>query len=717
MAEDPEKRFHSIMDKLFSSPKPIQSSLEVESSRGQKRSLAGVAKSSSKSEGSSASPTPVCRPWHRGDLMTRLATFKSMTWFAKPKAVSAVNCARRGWVNVDTDTIACEACGARLFFSTPSSWPQHQVEKAALVFSLKLDNGHKLLCPWIDNTCDEALAQFPPTPAPLLVDGYRDRASKLLQLSALPIISSSAIDLMQSPQLEMFLSQSSLPEFGNICTDASRSEYLGNECEAHDATLYDQAQKLISLCGWEPRALPYIVESQDQANKSTEDVHRPNSPHLWANEQHSSICIYSCSTDENIEANEDTAFSDGLKFENSSVVLDCNLCGASVGLWAFSTVNRPLELFKLVGYSEGNSQNGSADGAEKVALSGASVTQDLGIANHVTAVDGTSKPVSDSAKSSTAKLLSLTIAGGPPPAKQNFRAMIALPIIGQNLRARFSLDSDFRKHILSSKPCDAQENSQSDPPNKDIVQEDCICTENALPEKFDQPESNNASASQGKNDGSNGSTTDDQFQELNDTDETGDVPRDTYPEEDKESRQHVLQGSGQNEKLSEMLSADSTNESTLQTPGSDMVEYRVDDSASHHISSSVASSLEANESIIQKVDLRKRKDHSDVRDITHEINGIPGQLQSPAVNPHKAMEFDPIKQHRHFCPWITSTSTAAPGWQQTLSALQRHYHPSPSNSPSLSVIKVDDPITSIRRLFMSPSAKRAKHTPESQRKS
>ena len=26
-----------------------------------------------------------CRPWDRGDLMKRLATFKSMTWFAKPK--------------------------------------------------------------------------------------------------------------------------------------------------------------------------------------------------------------------------------------------------------------------------------------------------------------------------------------------------------------------------------------------------------------------------------------------------------------------------------------------------------------------------------------------------------------------------------------------------------------------------------------------------------
>lgn len=40
--------------------------------------------------------------------------------------VNAINCARRGWINVDMDTIACESCGARLLFSTPSSWNQQQ---------------------------------------------------------------------------------------------------------------------------------------------------------------------------------------------------------------------------------------------------------------------------------------------------------------------------------------------------------------------------------------------------------------------------------------------------------------------------------------------------------------------------------------------------------------------------------------------------------------
>uniref|UniRef100_F6I083 C3HC-type domain-containing protein n=1 Tax=Vitis vinifera TaxID=29760 RepID=F6I083_VITVI len=129
MAGEAERRFNSIMDKLFTAPKFKSTLSEVESSRGKKRQnpMSVVTVAESKSRGDiQHSSTPLCRPWDRGDLMQRLATFKSMTWFAKPEVVSAINCARRGWVNVDMDIIACEACGARLLFSAPSSWTRQQ---------------------------------------------------------------------------------------------------------------------------------------------------------------------------------------------------------------------------------------------------------------------------------------------------------------------------------------------------------------------------------------------------------------------------------------------------------------------------------------------------------------------------------------------------------------------------------------------------------------
>uniref|UniRef100_A0A804QW09 C3HC-type domain-containing protein n=1 Tax=Zea mays TaxID=4577 RepID=A0A804QW09_MAIZE len=282
---DSERRLQKAMDKLYHFPKPKSSS-----TGGSKPSSSTSAPSSGRAVGKAAaeaarrfgvvrgsrlphqmlamaaiSPPPPCRPWDRADLMRRLGSFKAMTWFAKPKVISPVNCARRGWTNIEPDVITCEACGARLLFSTPSSWTTQQVEKAAAVFSLKLDSGHKLLCPWIDNICDESLALFPPTPPPVLVGNYYELLSSLLRLLALPRISCSSLETMKkrNPQLEQFLSEpfssSVVLKGGLMLTEDSTIKDLDDAFQDAD-TYYQQALKIISLCGWEPRLLPYAVD-------------------------------------------------------------------------------------------------------------------------------------------------------------------------------------------------------------------------------------------------------------------------------------------------------------------------------------------------------------------------------------------------------------------------------------------------------------------------
>lgn len=60
---------------------------------------------------------------------------------------------------------------------------------------------------------------------------------------------------------------------------------------------------------------------------------------------------------------------------------------------------------------------------------------------------------------------------------------------------------------------------------------------------------------------------------------------------------------------------------------------------------------------------------------------------------HEGMEFDPIRQHRHFCPWIVSTESGAAGWKQTLSALFRLKDlssPSTKSPSSTSTVKVQE---------------------------
>ncbi|KAF9586922.1 hypothetical protein IFM89_039794 [Coptis chinensis] len=79
----------------------------------------------------------------------------------------------------------------------------------------------------------------------------------------------------------------------------------------------------------------------------------------------------------------------------------------------------------------------------------------------------------------------------------------------------------------------------------------------------------------------------------------------------------------------------------------------------------------------------------------------------------QGMEFDPIRQHIHFCPWNMSTAMTGPGRKLTLSALDREMtssRPSLPDSPSSSMFEANDSITSVQNHFKSPSTKIIKTT-------
>ncbi|TYJ98973.1 C3HC zinc finger-like, putative isoform 1 [Cucumis melo var. makuwa] len=768
MSQDSEKRFHSIMDKLFqnaqsspnsnsaSSASSSSSPSGVQLSRGKKRPYSSSAlvvgelrsksdviealqKHSSASVGSS--DAPLCRPWDRGDLLKRLATFKSMTWFGKPKVVNAINCARRGWVNVDTDTIACESCGARLLFSTPSSWNQQQVEKAALVFSLKLDNGHKLLCPWIDNACDEALADFPPTPPPVLVNKFRERYSMLLHLSALPVISSSFLKWMNSPHLMQFIEELTLGNFGNESLDKSEMEYLGDGHDSDTPKVYYQALKLISLFGWEPRSVPYIVNCKsggsDQSLKKSTTF-----------DSHPTVSLFTTATKENVDGNRIAELSSELQSQPNSVVLDCRLCGASVGLWTFHTIPRPVEIIRLVGPTELNSESGTHDSGNK------SVINHAGIGSV-----GISK-------------LTSTIAGGPTPARQSFKATITLPVIGQSLRARLFNDEKFSDQVYND-----QEMVQADSSDRKLS-ENSKSNEDTTPSgQTDQPEDGRLLQNQTIDPGC-GTSGDDQTSLLEGTSVTdqGTLPQSSLNGSTEETQvkstecvpaqkiealenaeNSIKSDSGnkvadlyplaspvENPLMSTdavMITSSECSEKELPSDVSDQCDSQQvsenDNSNSKEVSladSQVtpckSSRLEddTNTDVAGMEESMKDKLRSDNRttsenqareggdpnDKVHtSVNSMHlahgGEDYSKGVSLGSALEFDPIRQHRYFCPWI-ATGNVAPGWKQTLTALQREKSSSPhspKNSPSASLIKVNDPVTSVRNLFTS-SAKKLK---------
>ncbi|XVE63911.1 hypothetical protein DITRI_Ditri07aG0059100 [Diplodiscus trichospermus] len=690
-----------------------------------------------------------------------------MTWFAKPKVVSAVNCARRGWVNVDMDIIACESCGVRLLFSTPPSWTQQQVEKAALVFSLKLDSGHKLLCPWIDNVCDERLAEFPPTMPADLVDKFRERSNSLFQLLALPVISSSAIEFMRSSQLEEFLRQPLMVDSQKGNPVFSLLEPIEDRSDVDSANLYYQAQKLICLCGWEPRSLPYVVDCKDGPNQFVKEADILNSSQGVNYGRNLSLSFHAADGNENLETNEEFENFCRLQCDPKSVVLDCSLCGASVGLWAFSTVQRPVEFFRLVGYAEVNTG-----------------FQDSG---HESNVDDRVVAVASNGESSSihqSSNLKLTIAGGPPPARQNFKATISLPVIGQSLRARFSFHPEFGDPI---------HNNQEDSPTKlncnkiqgktdcfnDSVSGQIVPLEDLRPlssEKDDQVNCNFKSNDQRPCLNHDVSARDDIFRNLAPLEGTGFAAEEISPHYGTYDSNMGGQDSGRTnnipQKVDNVKSCDlavkcsgtvQVGESSVTTQGASISPRNAgtkdNDSSviissekfcpeqiaetdkvcnkevsllSHQESTCAASFLEADVNVDGQCKMNTREDNtcSDAPNANSE-EGMTAGAQTAQNNKvlayakgkdlkrlhtDKMTEFDPIRQHRHFCPWIVSAGSGEPGWQQTLSALLRGKVPYSSpicSTSSVSVIKVDDPIASVKKLFISPSAKRMKSNRES----
>ncbi|KAL9662204.1 hypothetical protein QQ045_027036 [Rhodiola kirilowii] len=283
-----------------------------------------------------------CRPWERGDLLRRLATFKPSNWFGNPKVACSLACAQKGWFSADVDKIMCETCGVCLSFVMLQSWSASKGGDEA--FFRKLDDAHKVTCPWRGNSCPESLVQFPPTPQSALVGGYKDRCDGLLQFQCLPIVAASAVALIRGsrgPQLDRLLSQ---PPTGSISdVDYKADTSLEIESSQDDGFyLYFRAQKIISLCGWEPRWLPNIQDCEEHSAHSARNGYSigPSQIQRPARALGKNALSMSAKKD----TGKSKVLGHGSRCESRSPLLDCSLCGATVRILDFLTVPRPAQL-------------------------------------------------------------------------------------------------------------------------------------------------------------------------------------------------------------------------------------------------------------------------------------------------------------------------------------------------------------------------------------
>ncbi|XP_078163567.1 IAP-like protein 1 isoform X2 [Carex rostrata] len=214
-------------------------------------------------------------------------------------------------------------------FTALSSCSPAEVVNAGEVFAEQLDSGHVVDCPWRGNCCVDSLVQFSLT-TNTLVGGYKDRCDSLLQFTTLPVIASSAIEtirLSRSVQLDQLLSQP--PNFlsGELGADPTQLD---------SSSGYAYAQKLISLCGWEPRWLPNVQDCEENSTQSAQNVCEDNSP----------LSTYYRDPQAAVSVKRDKGKGKMLMEESRSnsmrsPLLDCSLCGTTVRIWDFRTVVRP----------------------------------------------------------------------------------------------------------------------------------------------------------------------------------------------------------------------------------------------------------------------------------------------------------------------------------------------------------------------------------------
>ncbi|KAG1676329.1 hypothetical protein FOA52_001124 [Chlamydomonas sp. UWO 241] len=134
---------------------------------------------------------PSYRPADQADLHRRLQTFKPLTWFGRPDIVSAVECATRGWANIERDMLVCDFCRCQLKY--PASVPVDHRQAAAEAFAKQLVTQHATHCPWRKEHCERSLLYFQTPAGPEEVAdhlaGFHRRAARLEQVDLLPDIS------------------------------------------------------------------------------------------------------------------------------------------------------------------------------------------------------------------------------------------------------------------------------------------------------------------------------------------------------------------------------------------------------------------------------------------------------------------------------------------------------------------------------------------------
>ncbi|KAL4443734.1 hypothetical protein ABPG75_011471 [Micractinium tetrahymenae] len=322
---DSQERIRRALDKLLYLPHLQAQHAEP--------SLPVAAAASGSGAGGSNGSASRGRPWDRGDLFRRLATFKSGTWFCKPQAISPVECARRGWTNTGPDLLTCEFCKAKLSCPIAADLPPEDAAAAGQRHAERLASAHDAACPWRAATSATSLLQFPPLTQEAVRRDFEARCAAVQRLLCLPPLAGEPLDTLAaaaSPQrLAQLLLQGS-PGASGVATAAALPQPDGAAASAGAAAAgaaaaapaevvgqgvallgsrdFEARARVLALCGWDLKVMMVAAAAAAGSEQGQQ-----------------------------AEASEDLPLHVGPE----SAALQCSLCAAKAGLWAFFPQCKP----------------------------------------------------------------------------------------------------------------------------------------------------------------------------------------------------------------------------------------------------------------------------------------------------------------------------------------------------------------------------------------
>jgi len=280
----------------------------------------------SKSAAVPARPPPNYSPWSHETFLERLKTFSSVSkWHPKPDAVNEVEWAKRGWVCVDVNTVACKGgCEKRVVVSL--TLPTHadgntegegeedadgdedgnedgeEGFEEALIgrYTALLVDGHADSCPWRKAGCKEDIYRLQVVRPHVWQPELRTRYQSLLHISASTRdikIATLAQDTTLYITPEKLLSElpravldtadtqsSSLPDDAKALEIALHG-WRGSSDAGNDLLHCDACFQRIGLWMYQPDYKPSHVDEDDEneypATIDLVEMHRDHCP--WRN--------------------------------------------------------------------------------------------------------------------------------------------------------------------------------------------------------------------------------------------------------------------------------------------------------------------------------------------------------------------------------------------------------------------------------------------------